>query len=93
VGGIKTNLPFHRRMMRNEDFRRGRYDTSFIEGHKAELLRPLEPADGDEALDALLAAAAIHAVEAAPAPAAAGAPSGTERSAWQTGGRPPGGEG
>jgi acetyl-CoA carboxylase biotin carboxylase subunit len=88
VGGIKTNLAFHRRVMRNEDFRRGRYDTSFIEGHKAELARPLGLDESDDALDAALAAAAIHAVEGDPAPPAPGnsAPS-TERSAWQTNGR------
>jgi acetyl-CoA carboxylase biotin carboxylase subunit len=86
VGGIKTNLAFHRRVLRDADFRAGKYDTSFIEGHKATLLQPL---DLDEsALDAALAAAAIHAVEAAPAPAAAATSgaSGNERSAWQTGG-------
>ncbi|HEY7956430.1 MAG TPA: acetyl-CoA carboxylase biotin carboxylase subunit, partial [Polyangia bacterium] len=60
VGGIKTNLAFHRRVMNNEDFRRGRYDTSFIEGHRAELLRPLELEEQDGALDDAIAAAAIH---------------------------------
>ena len=40
VGGIKTNLAFHRRVLRNADFRAGKYDTSFIEGHKAELAAP-----------------------------------------------------
>src|SRR5262249_39781383 len=68
VGGIKTNLAFHRRVMRNEAFRAGRYSTAFIEEHRAELLRPLEL---DEAsLDLTLAAAVIHAVEAAPQPSA-----------------------
>jgi acetyl-CoA carboxylase biotin carboxylase subunit len=86
VGGIKTNLPFHRRVMRNQDFRRGAYDTSFIEGHKAELLRPLEPAE-EGALDAALAAAAIVALEAAPPATATPTGGGSERSAWQTGGR------
>jgi len=86
VGGIKTNLAFHRRVLKNEDFRRGRYDTSFIEGHKAELLRPLELDENDDSLDAALTAAVLHAVESAPKVAAASdgtAPS-TERSAWQT---------
>ena len=89
VGGIKTNLAFHRRVMKNEAFRSGRYSTAFIEEQKAELLRPLELDENDGALDAALAAAAIHAVEAAPAPA--GQPgvavSGSERSAWQSGAR------
>jgi acetyl-CoA carboxylase biotin carboxylase subunit len=88
VGGIKTNLAFHRRVMKNEAFRRGRYDTSFIESHKAELLRPLELEEGEEALDAALAAAALHALEAAPQAHASGnggARNHNERSAWQTG--------
>jgi acetyl-CoA carboxylase biotin carboxylase subunit len=87
VGGIKTNLAFHRRVMKNEDFRRGRYDTSFIEGHKAELLRPLAFEDSDEGLDAAIAAAVMHTVEAQPsAQAATGTASSTQRSTWQTGG-------
>ncbi len=87
VGGIKTNLAFHRRVMKNEDFRRGRYDTSFIEGHKAELLRPLAFEDGDEALDAAIAAAVLHTVESAPQPqTAAGSTPSTQRSTWQQGG-------
>ncbi len=86
VGGIRTNLAFHRRVMKNADFRRGRYDTSFIEGHRAELLRPLGLEESDDALDAAITAAALHAIEsAAPtAPNGAGPPS-TERSAWQSG--------
>jgi acetyl-CoA carboxylase biotin carboxylase subunit len=90
VGGIKTNLAFHRRVLRNEDFRRGRYDTSFIEGHKAELLRPLELDETDDGLDAALTAAVLHAVESAPkaASAADGVAPTTERSAWQSGGSP-----
>jgi pyruvate carboxylase len=93
VGGIKTNLPFHRRVLRNADFRAGRYSTAFIETHKAELLRPLELSEQDQSaqadaqltLDAALAAAAIFALESAPQPAAAGGASAptSERSAWQ----------
>ncbi|HUQ01406.1 MAG TPA: acetyl-CoA carboxylase biotin carboxylase subunit [Kofleriaceae bacterium] len=84
VGGIKTNLAFHRRVMRNEDFRRGKYDTSFIEGHKAELLRPLTLEESDEALDAILTAAVIHATSTSTdAPATTSPVASTERSAWQ----------
>ncbi len=88
VGGIKTNLVFHRRVMKNAAFREGRYSTAFIEQQKAELLRPLEADESDEALDAVLAAAAIHAVEAEPPPQVAGdgASAATERSTWQRGG-------
>jgi acetyl-CoA carboxylase biotin carboxylase subunit len=87
VGGIKTNLAFHRRVMKNADFRAGKYDTSFIEGHKAELLRPLELEESDEALDAVLAAAALHVLDgegAQSAPQGGSAPA-TERTAWQSG--------
>jgi acetyl-CoA carboxylase biotin carboxylase subunit len=86
VGGIRTNLAFHRRVMREADFRRGRYDTSYIEGHKGELLKPLEIAESDDALDAALVAAGLHALESAPqaSPTASGGAT-NERSAWQTG--------
>jgi acetyl-CoA carboxylase biotin carboxylase subunit len=80
VGGIKTNLAFHRRVMKNEAFHSGRYSTAFIEENKAELLAPLEIGETDLAI----AAAAIHAVEAAPQPAAqAKSGDGNERSTWQ----------
>lgn len=87
VGGIKTNIAFHRRVLKNEAFRRGKYDTGFIEQHKAELLKPLELDEQD--VDAAVAAAVIHAVEAAPQPSAQAATgaSATERSAWQSGTR------
>jgi acetyl-CoA carboxylase biotin carboxylase subunit len=83
VGGIKTNLVFHRRVMDNAAFREGRYDTSYIEREKAELLRPLEPADGDSALDAALAAAAIQAATDEPSPIGREGGASVERSAWQ----------
>jgi acetyl-CoA carboxylase biotin carboxylase subunit len=87
VGGIKTNLAFHRRVLREADFRAGKYSTAYIEGHKELLAKPIGLDEDDDALDAALAAAALHALDAAPQPtagngAAATAPS-TERSAWQ----------
>jgi acetyl-CoA carboxylase biotin carboxylase subunit len=82
VGGIKTNLVFHRRVLKNASFREGRYDTSFIEREKAELLAPLEP-EGDDALDAALIAAALHASESAPPPQA----DRVARTAWQAAAR------
>jgi acetyl-CoA carboxylase biotin carboxylase subunit len=87
VGGIKTNLAFHRRVLRNADFRAGKYSTAFIEGHKEELLKPLDFGDSPEALDAALAAAALHALDAPQtvAPAATGSTATTERTAWQRG--------
>ena len=40
VGGIRTNLAFHRQVMRHGRFIAGDYDTGFIERHKAELVPP-----------------------------------------------------
>jgi acetyl-CoA carboxylase, biotin carboxylase subunit len=31
IGGIKTTIPFHRQVMRDERFRSGKFDTSFLE--------------------------------------------------------------
>ncbi len=31
ITGIKTTIPFQQEIMKNEDFRRGRYDTGFVE--------------------------------------------------------------
>ena len=30
VEGIKTTVPFHQKLMQNEDFRKGNFNTSFI---------------------------------------------------------------
>ncbi len=69
VGGIRTNLPFHRQVMRNAAFIAGDYDTGFIERHKAEL----QPAAADEETAALAAVvAAAHAQAHDPAGAADG---------------------
>lgn len=85
VGGIRTNLAFHRRVMANADFRRGVYDTSYIEGHKAELLKPLTLQEQAQ-VDAAVVAAALHSLAATPVAAIAPAESSVERSAWQRGG-------
>ena len=60
VGGIETNLAFHRRVMRHPAFIAGDYDTGFIERHKAELAPP--PVDDATATLAAVVAAA-HAAE------------------------------
>jgi len=31
VEGVKTTIPFHQQLMRNEDFRKGNYTTKFLE--------------------------------------------------------------
>jgi acetyl-CoA carboxylase biotin carboxylase subunit len=86
VGGIKTNLAFHRRVLGEADFRAGKYSTAYIEGHKELLAKPIALDEADDALDAALAAAALHALEAAPqatASSSGGTTSSTERTAWQ----------
>jgi len=59
VRGIRTNLAFHRRVLRHDGFLAGEYDTGFIERERASLM----PAPGEGALGAddelALAAAAI----------------------------------
>ncbi|HEY2900823.1 MAG TPA: acetyl-CoA carboxylase biotin carboxylase subunit [Polyangia bacterium] len=64
VGGIRTNLPFHRRVMRNAAFSSGEYDTGFIERHKADLA----PAEPDAATSELAAIAAALQARAAGGP-------------------------
>ena len=66
VGGIKTNLAFHQRVLVEPDFRRGEYHTGYIEGHKDKILVP-PPLEGD-ALDVLLTAAALEADRSRPEP-------------------------
>ncbi len=83
VTGIKTNLPFHRRVMQEPDFISGRYDTGYIDGHTATLLAPYA-ADAD-ATTLAIQAAAIHAAQAAAAAPADKAAASTEPSAWRAG--------
>ena len=83
VGGIKTNLAFHRRVVNEPDFRAGHYDTSYIEGHKATLAQPLTLDESDDALDAALAAAAMHVLDGSPEAPTTGSTPSTERSNWQ----------
>jgi acetyl-CoA carboxylase biotin carboxylase subunit len=60
VGGIRTNLGFHRQVMRHPAFAAGEYDTGFIERHKAELTPP-DPDDATAELAAIAAAVAVDA--------------------------------
>jgi acetyl-CoA carboxylase biotin carboxylase subunit len=84
VLGIKTNLPFHRRVMLEPDFSSGNYDTGYIESHKSTLLAPYTVSD-DEIEQAAIVAA-ISAATAAPRTApGTGAASATEPSAWRAG--------
>jgi acetyl-CoA carboxylase biotin carboxylase subunit len=78
VGGIRTNLAFHRRVMRHPAFLAGDYDTSFIERHRADL-QPAEPTPED--LDRAAIAAALQAARAEPPPDPE--PAGSDLSAWR----------
>jgi acetyl-CoA carboxylase biotin carboxylase subunit len=31
IEGVKTTIPFHQQLMRNEDFRKGNFTTKFLE--------------------------------------------------------------
>jgi acetyl-CoA carboxylase biotin carboxylase subunit len=80
VGGIKTNLAFHRRVMDNPAFQAGDYDTGFIERHRAELTPP--PPAEDAATDAAIAAA-LHAYGQDQATPPASGPPAEGISAWR----------
>jgi len=72
VEGIDTSIPFHAHVMEHPDFVAGRFDTGFIDRILPTL--PLEAVQGDDLIDAAMAAAAIIAFESAqevkfPAPA------------------------
>jgi acetyl-CoA carboxylase biotin carboxylase subunit len=87
VGGIRTNLPFHRRALRHPAMCAGEYDTGFIERERDTLLVAAE-ARGP-ALEATLAAAAIdyRGANGAAQPAGAGPAiaDDTRPSAWRSG--------
>ena len=86
VSGIRTNLPFHRRVLREPDFLSGQYDTGYIEAHKATLLAPHTPSPEDAI--AAIQAAAIHATTSSASIGTGTAQSttaGTEPSAWRAG--------
>jgi acetyl-CoA carboxylase biotin carboxylase subunit len=80
VGGIKTNLPFHRQVMRHPAFIAGETDTGFIDRHKA-TLQPATPDEEAAELAAIVAAA--HAKEQGPEEGGGLDLSKTEIPAWR----------
>jgi acetyl-CoA carboxylase biotin carboxylase subunit len=78
VGGIRTNLAFHRKVMRHPAFLSGDYDTGFIERHRAEL-QPAEPGDDDREQAAIAAALTTSRAEKPPEDRAGS----SEISAWR----------
>ena len=81
VGGIRTNLAFHRRVMRHPAFIAGDYDTGFIDRFRAELAPPALDLDTIEwaAIAAALSVRASGAVEEAPLDTSAVNPSAWRR--------------
>ncbi|MBL9004903.1 MAG: acetyl-CoA carboxylase biotin carboxylase subunit [Myxococcales bacterium] len=88
VLGIKTNLPFHRRVMREPDFQSGVYDTGYIESHKATLLAPYAPTEAE--LETAAVAAAIAASTAKPPTSGSDPNPSNQPSAWRAFGTAPG---
>ena len=58
VEGIRTTVPFFRAVMRNEEFRRGEFDTGFIDRFWASRSPEKAPVSGDDAALADIAAIA-----------------------------------
>jgi acetyl-CoA carboxylase, biotin carboxylase subunit len=88
VRGIKTSIPFFRWLLESDDFRAGRFDTTFLDRELAR--RNGEPfvTVPDDAEHIGLLAAAIHAYEAAAAPSHVTAARGRGNGrAWATRGR------
>src|SRR6185295_12586565 len=84
VGGIRNNVAWHRRVMRHPAFVSGRYDTGFIEKHKAELGPPPPASEQAKAqTETAIVAAAVEALAKAEAQAheSSGGPP-EVRSAW-----------
>jgi acetyl-CoA carboxylase biotin carboxylase subunit len=82
VVGIRTNLAFHRLALQHPAFVTGRYDTSFIETHKAALTPP-EPEVGTLALAAAAIDAHRRLRDSVRAEANSGGVSGGDVSAWR----------
>jgi acetyl/propionyl-CoA carboxylase alpha subunit len=87
VEGIRTSLPFFRRVVRDEQFRRGDFDTGFIDRFLSRAKEEDQPDNqSDNALaDIALLAAVLHTKARAPK-SAASAPLSTE-SKWKLYGR------
>ncbi|HET6611351.1 MAG TPA: acetyl-CoA carboxylase biotin carboxylase subunit [Kofleriaceae bacterium] len=82
VGGIATNLPFHRRLLGHPAFVAGDYDTGLIEREREALTGPCAPADST-----IDAAVCIAAIAEASRPAPRIAQSSPTTSGWRDGNR------
>jgi len=63
VSGIRTNLPFHERLFEHPEFVAGRYDTSFIDRYRDELLKGSRLAADEKATFAAAVAIAAYRAE------------------------------
>ncbi|MFW5921610.1 MAG: acetyl-CoA carboxylase biotin carboxylase subunit [Polyangiales bacterium] len=94
VTGIKTNIPFHLRLLDNEEFASGNYDTGIIDRHRDVLLGSTEVGDAAVplAIGAAVAQAFREAEQAKEANRAASAATtnggGAQPSAWRLGAMP-----
>jgi acetyl-CoA carboxylase, biotin carboxylase subunit len=87
VKGIKTSIPFHRAVMDNPVFRKGHYDTSFIEQHMGKVTFVQDEEERKVAV--LLAAVGAYKRDRELATRAQKArPAGGGRSAWKSAARP-----
>ena len=78
IEGIETTIPFHLWVMRDDNFRRGSYDTSYIDEHYT---RKAGDARRRVPLEVALIAAAVDRL--GKRPAASTAPSGASASPWR----------
>jgi len=82
ISGVRTNIPFFRRVLEHADFLAGRLDTGFIDRVLAAGLMVAEPLAEEDERVAMLAAA-LYAECQQGSPPAPGAPNGS----WKTAGR------
>jgi pyruvate carboxylase len=84
--GIRTNIPYLRRIVRHPEFGKGVYDTHFLIKHQDELLK----ADPSGPEPVVLAAAAVLAWRGEAKKSAGPASGKTAPSPWKLSGRPGG---
>jgi acetyl-CoA carboxylase biotin carboxylase subunit len=83
VTGIRTNLAFHEKLFTHPEFVAGRYDTGFLERHKAELVGyPTVPAEQREAIAVAIALAAARLERATGVKTASAGESGSRLAPW-----------
>jgi acetyl-CoA carboxylase biotin carboxylase subunit len=83
VTGIRTNLAFHEQLFEHPEFVAGRYDTGFVDRHRAELLAyPPVPSDDRKAVAVAVALAAARLERAAGAKEANLGETGSRLAPW-----------